>query len=124
MTEKINNNEIINSNKDEIKQEGNIINDSKVSYEEKKETSNQINSFEAETKITSLSQSDSNQKPQENNNNPNLVIEGLKVIGCKTSKEYFAEMEKKRPILQKDFSEHNDKMLNLLKQGKLLIPEN
>ena len=33
-------------------------------------------------------------------------------------------MEKKRPILQKDFSEHNDKVLNLLKQGKLLIPEN
>ena len=41
---------IINSNKDEIKQEGNIINDSKVSYEGKKETFNQINSFEAEIK--------------------------------------------------------------------------
>ena len=60
MTEKINNNEIINSNKDEIKKEENIINDSKVSKEEKKETSNQINSFEAEIKTTSLSQSDSN----------------------------------------------------------------
>ena len=50
MTEKINNNEIINSNKDEIKQEKNIINDSKVSYEGPKETFNQINSFEAEIK--------------------------------------------------------------------------
>ena len=29
----------------------------------------------------------------------NLVIEGLKAIGYKTSKEYFAEMEKKHPIL-------------------------
>ena len=67
MTEKINNNEIINSNKDEIKQEENIINDSKVSNEGKKEAHNQTNSFGTEIKTTSLSQSDSNQKPQENN---------------------------------------------------------
>ena len=60
MTEKINNNEIINSNKDEIKQEENIINDSKVSNEGKKEAHNQTNSFETEIKTTSLSQSDSN----------------------------------------------------------------
>ena len=124
MTEKINNNEIINSNKDEIKQEGNIINDSKVSYEEKKETSNQINSFEAETKTTSFSQSDSNQKPQENNNNPNLVIEGLKAIWCKTSKENFEEIGKKRPILQKDCNEQNAKILDLFKKGEFKIPEN
>ena len=124
MTEKINNNEIINSNKDEIKQEENIINDSKVSNEEKKETSNQINSFEAEIKTTSLSQSDSNQKLQENNNNPILVIDGLKAIWCKTSKEYFEEIGKKRPILQKDCNEQNSKILDLFKKGEFKIPEN
>ena len=117
---------ILEKNNKLFQVEENNINETRVSCEVKKGIYNQIFYLQATIKTIPSSQSSPQiQQPQvhNDNKNPNLIVEQLKYIGYPPSNNHISQFPENKEKPKLHFPKASkDYVLNLFKQGKLVIP--